>query len=100
MLISKTVGSTLKLKFEGKVIGIAVAAGPDAGTIEYRIDKNEWKKLNLFTRWSKSLHLPYYYTLESELAPKKHRLEIRIAAEKPEQSNGNVCRIRYFFVNE
>ena len=100
MLISQKPGSTLKMKFTGDAIGIAVAAGQDAGMIEYRIDKNDWKKLNLFTRWSKQLHLPWYYVLASELSDKKHKLEIRIAEEKDEKSNGHACRIRYFFVNE
>ncbi|MDO7171602.1 SGNH/GDSL hydrolase family protein [Mariniflexile sp. AS56] len=100
MLISETPGSTLKLTFEGNTVGIAVAAGQDAGTIEYRIDKGEWQKLNLFTKWSKSLHLPWYYTLASSLENKKHQLELKIANEKDNQSNGHACRIRYVYVNK
>lgn len=99
MLIAKEIGRTLKVKFTGNVIGIAVAAGQDAGAIEYRIDNGRWQKLNLFTRWSKHLHLPWYYTLASELNQKKHRLEIRVVKKKDLQSSGNACRIRYFFVN-
>jgi lysophospholipase L1-like esterase len=100
MLISNTVGSKLKLTLQGKTLGIAVAAGPDAGIIEYRIDKGDWQKLNLFTRWSKGLHLPWYYILASDLENKKHNLEIRISEEKDEQSVGTACRIRYFLVNQ
>lgn len=100
MLISDVPGSTLKLKFKGIAVGIAVAAGKDAGNIEYRIDNEEWKKLNLFTQWSASLHLPWYYTLASELSKKEHVLEMRIANTKDEKSTGNACRIRYFYVNK
>lgn len=100
MLISEIPGSTLNLKFKGALIGIAVAAGQDAGIIEYRIDNEDWKKLNLYTKWSKSLHLPWYYTLESELSANEHKLELRISREKDAESNGNACRIRYFFVNQ
>lgn len=91
--------SSLKLKFRGHTVGIAIAAGQDAGMIEYRIDKGEWQPLNLFTRWSQALHLPWYYTLASSLKSKKHRLEIRLIADKDQRSKGNACRIRYFYAN-
>jgi pimeloyl-ACP methyl ester carboxylesterase/lysophospholipase L1-like esterase len=100
MLIGNVPGSSLKFKFKGSTIGIAVAAGPDAGFIEYRIDKGEWKELNLFTRYSKNLHLPWFYTLSSGLSEKEHLLEIRISGKKDERSSGNACRIRYFYVNK
>ena len=90
----------LKLKFEGKAVGIAVAAGRDAGMIEYRIDKQSWKSLNLYTQWSNEVHLPWYYTLAAELNPEKHLLEIRVSENRDKGSTGNACRIRYFFVNK
>jgi len=99
MLISKKPGSRLSLKFTGNTVGIAVAAGQDAGIIDYRIDRGDWQSLNLFTSWSNQLHLPWYYTLASELLSKEHLLEIRIASSRDRRSNGNACRIRYFFVN-
>jgi len=100
MLIAEEPGSSLQMKFEGNAIGIAFAAGQDAGMIKYRIDKNEWQTLNLFTRWSQHLHLPWYYTLASGLSPGKHTLSLEISPQKDEQSNGHACRIRYFFVNQ
>ncbi len=99
MLISEQPGSRLKIDFDGRAIGIAVAAGKDAGIIEYSVDKKDWKRINLFTTWSANVHLPWYFTLESELSKGKHRLEIRIIDEKDERSTGNACRIRYFFAN-
>lgn len=77
-----------------------MAAGQDAGIIEFRIDKNNWQKINLFTPWSMNLHLPWYYTLASGLSTKEHKLDIRISEEKDLQSQGQACRIRYFFVNK
>ena len=100
MLICNKPGNVLKLKFEGSSVGIAVAAGPDAGIIEYRIDKKEWTTLNLFTKWSKSLHLPWYYTLKTDLLRDEHLLEMRIAKTKDERSTGHACRIRYFYINK
>ena len=99
MLICEEPGRILHMKFKGNVIGIAVAAGQDAGIIEYRIDKNRWHRLNLFTRWSNHIHLPWYYTLASGSTREEHQLEIKIFKDKHKQSNGNACRIRYFFVN-
>jgi sialidase-1 len=99
MLSSNKTGSKLYLKFKGNVIGVAVAAGQDAGIIEYRVDGKNWKKYDLFTQWSKSLHLPWFCTLENTLTDGEHTLEIKISAEKNIQSIGNACRIRYFYVN-
>lgn len=100
MLISDTPGSTVGLKFNGHIVGIAVAAGYDAGIIEFRVDKGEWQKRDLFTRWSKHLHLPWYHTLATGLSDEEHILEIRISGENAKGSRGNACRIRYLFTNE
>ncbi|SDX88777.1 sialidase-1 [Lutibacter oricola] len=100
MLIGDKPSKVLKFKFEGNTVGIAIAAGKDAGIIEYRIDKGEWKTQNLFTKWSGQVHLPWYYTLASELSNKKHTLEIKISEIKDARSEGNACRIRYFYINK
>ena len=100
MLISDQLASEIMLKFKGKAIGIAVAAGPDAGTIEYSIDGGAFKTLDLFTPWSKHLHLPWYYVLDAELSKAKHTLTIRITDQKNPESIGNACRIKHFFNNE
>jgi lysophospholipase L1-like esterase/pimeloyl-ACP methyl ester carboxylesterase len=99
MLVGNGADGSLVYKFEGTVVGIAVAAGFDAGVIEYRIDKGLWQKKDLYTQYSRRLHLPKYYTLAAELERKKHSLTIRMADEKNKQSEGRVCRIRYFYVN-
>jgi sialidase-1 len=99
MLISEQPGSSVQFKFKGNAVGIAIAAGQDAGNIEYRIDRGPWKKLDLFTQWSKHLHLPWYYTLASGLDSSKHKLKIRIVQDPSEDDRGNACRIRYFFIN-
>ena len=100
MLVSEEPKSKIKLKFKGKAVGIAVAAGPDAGMIEYSIDGSKYKTMDLFTKWSKQLHLPWYYVLESELKSKSHKLVIRISERKNPGSTGTACRIKHFFINE
>lgn len=100
MLIGeKTKNGKASLTFTGNTVGIAVAAGPDSGIIEYRIDKEEWIKLDLLTSWSRSIHLPWFFTLGTGLENKKHTLNIRIAKKEDPKRAGNTCRIRYFYIN-
>ncbi|MCG8311334.1 MAG: SGNH/GDSL hydrolase family protein [Cytophagales bacterium] len=100
MLVSDTPGSELQFDFKGKAVGIAVAAGPDTGAIEYSIDGGKFKSVDLFTKWSKHLHLPWYYVLEAELKHEKHSLKIRISENRNPASNDHACRIKHFFINE
>ncbi len=100
MLVSTDTVSTLKFEFTGSAIGIAIAAGPDAGIIEYSIDNGGWKQKDLFTNWSAQLHLPWYKILEGDLKNDKHILKLRMSNNKNVNSKGNICRIRYFFVNK
>ena len=99
MLTGEYPGKALKFKFEGTAVGIAVAAGPDTGIIEYRIDGGKWKKKDLFTKHSKSYHLPWYFTLADGLDSGSHTLKLRLTDEKNPDSVGNRCVLRYFYVN-
>jgi len=99
MLVCEKPGYSQKYDFEGNAVGIAVAAGPDAGIIEYCIDKGSWQKMDLHTQWSSSLHLPWFCTLGYGLKNGNHQLQIRILPDKNAQSKGTACRIRYFYVN-
>ncbi len=100
MLAGQRENSLLEFRFTGNAVGIAVAAGPDAGIIEYRINDSDWLKQDLLTRWSTSLHLPTYFTLAAGLPDGNHTLKLRIIGDKNPLSTGTACRIRYFFVNE
>lgn len=99
MLVGEFPGKIIKFQFKGNAVGIAVAAGPDAGIIEYSIDDSEWKEQDLFTQWSSNLHLPWFYTLGSGLKSGKHTLQIRLTSEKNPESTGNKCVLRYFYFN-
>jgi hypothetical protein len=89
----------MEFTFSGKAVGICVASGPDAGVIEYSTDGKPFKKIDLYTQWSGSLHLPRYIVLEDELKHKQHTIRIRMSADKNEKSKGNACRILHFLVN-
>lgn len=99
MLVGEYPGKIIKFEFKGNAVGIAVAAGPDAGIIEYSIDNSDWQKQDLFTEWSKGLYLPWYCTLASALKDKMHTLQIRLIEEKNPESIGNKCVLRYFYFN-
>jgi sialidase-1 len=99
MLVGEYPGKIIKFQFEGNAVGIAVAAGPDAGIIEYSIDESDWKKMDLFTQWSSNLYLPWFYTLGSGLKSGKHTLQIRLTNERNPESTGNKCVLRYFYFN-
>lgn len=99
MLIVGSPGAELELSFEGNAVGISVAAGPDAGKIEFSIDNNYYREIDLFTQWSAGLHLPWFHVLDAGLEPGKHVLRIKISSAKNPESKGHTCRIAHFFVN-
>lgn len=99
MLVGEYPGDLIRFQFEGNSVGIAVASGPNAGIIEYRIDGENWKEQDLFTRWSQQLFLPWYFTLAGELPSGEHTLEIRLTGEKNPESKGRQAILRYFYYN-
>ncbi len=100
MLVGNAPGDGFEMKFTGRAVGLFVAAGPDAGSIEYSIDGQPWKSQDLFTRWSAGLHIPWVYVLEDELDAIEHSLRIRISESKNGRSQGHACRIVNLLVNQ
>ncbi|MCE6988826.1 SGNH/GDSL hydrolase family protein [Dyadobacter sp. CY323] len=100
MLVGEKANASFGLEFKGRGVGIAIISGPDAGTITYSIDGKKPQTLDLFTRWSDQLHLPWYLMLADELSPGKHKLHLTIDSGKNEKSVGNACRVVHFLVNE
>ncbi|MFH1264421.1 MAG: SGNH/GDSL hydrolase family protein, partial [Planctomycetota bacterium] len=100
MLVGTKPKDEFSLKFTGRAVGLFVAAGPDAGIVEFRIDEGPWRSQDLFTAWSQSLHLPWAYVLEDELDGKAHSLTVRISENQNEKSRGHACRVVHFLVNE
>jgi hypothetical protein len=99
MLVAEKPGASLELPFNGRAIGIGVVAGPDAGIINYTIDGKNYPVLNLYTKWSKSLHLPWYLMLGDGLTPGKHVLKLQLSDQHAPRAKGTACRIEYFLVN-
>lgn len=99
VLSATNAGAELSFSFKGNAVGIAILAGPDAGMIDYSIDGKSPKTIDLYTQWSKSLHLPWYLVLSDELSAGTHTLNIKIIANHNNKSLGNACRIVHFLVN-
>jgi sialidase-1 len=99
VLLTDKPGATLTFRFKGNALGIAIVSGADAGKITYSIDGGPYKKLDLYTRWSADLHLPWYLLLGAGLKDKEHQLKIKIIPERNVQSKGNACRIVHFLIN-
>ena len=98
-LVSEKPGSELKFKFEGTAVGIFVASGPDAGTVEYSIDGAPFAARNLFTPWSRGLHLPSAQVLSAELSAGPHEMVMRVSKDADPQSKGHAVRIMHLLVN-
>jgi sialidase-1 len=99
VLVGEKPGASLELTFTGQTIGFAIMSGPDAGIVKYSVDGKNYPDLELYTQWSKSLHLPWYLLLGDGLVPGKHLLKLGISGNKNEKSKGTACRIVYFLVN-
>lgn len=100
VLESDKPGASFTLAFTGTAAGMAVIAGPDAGIVEYSIDHDGWRKIDLYTQWSSWLHLPWYVLFGSGLKNKQHILQVRISDETAAGSKGHACRIVHFLVNK
>lgn len=99
VLETDSAGASLQYPFTGTAIGIAVIAGPDAGSISYRIDNQPARTIDTYTRWSKGLHLPWYLLLADNLPAGKHTLSLSVNNDNNPQSKGHACRIVHFLVN-
>jgi len=99
MLAATKPGATLELDFKGTAVGILVVAGPDVGVLEFTIDRGSRRRLDQFTKWSHSLHIPWAYILDAELKPGPHKLTLTTTDQKHPNSKGYAVRIVKFLAN-
>jgi hypothetical protein len=98
-LVGSAPGECASFTFTGNAIGVFVAAGPDAGQLEYRVDGGDWQSRDLFTQWSSNLHLPWAVVLSAGLTDGSHNLELRVAGSRNSASKGTAIRVLHFLVN-
>ncbi|MCA9139988.1 MAG: SGNH/GDSL hydrolase family protein [Planctomycetales bacterium] len=89
-------GSELEIAFSGTAIGLFVLAGPDAGTVEFSIDGGPWQQADLYHHHSKGLHYPRTVVLKSGLENAQHKVKLRVATAKNDDSNGTAVRVLEF----
>lgn len=99
VLAAERPGAECRYEFEGVGVGVFVVSGPDAGVVEYSVDGGEWKKRDLYTRWSKSLHLPWAQVLEGDLPRGRHVLALKVSPDRNPHSKGTAVRVVHFLVN-
>ena len=100
MLVGERPGDGFEFSFSGTAIGLFVAAGSDAGIIEFKIDDGFWEERDLFTKWSEALHIPWLYMLAAELKPgESHGLRVHISDKSNRDSTGHACRVVNIAVN-
>ncbi len=98
-LCAEEPGAELTLAFTGRVMGLFLTAGLDAGRVEYKIDNSAWQTADLFHHYSSSLHYPYTLTLASALSSGPHTLTLRVAKDANPKSKGHAVRIMAFTGN-
>lgn len=99
VLVSERVGATCTLRFEGTACGVLVNAGPDAGVLAWSVDGAPWRTVDLLTRWSGRLHLPWSHVLAAGLQPGDHELRLRVEPRAVGTRGGQAVRIVHFLVN-
>ncbi|QDT33086.1 SGNH/GDSL hydrolase family protein [Thalassoglobus polymorphus] len=99
-LITCTVpGSGLSFSFTGSAVGVECVAGPDAGTLEYKIDSGDWQELNLSHRYSKGLHYPRTVLFDDQLKNVKHTISVRLSSKESDYGLKPAVRILNFVAN-
>ncbi len=99
VLVGAGSGSSCSFAFAGKAVGVLVNAGPDAGVLSFRIDGGAWAEVDLLTRWSQGLHLPWSHVLATGLGSGVHQLELRIGTAPVGSTSRDCARIVHFLVD-
>jgi hypothetical protein len=67
--------------------------------IEWSVDGGPWRSVDTFTRWSRTLHLPWVVMLDDTLPPGRHVFRVRIAEGRHADSAGTALRVQHLLLN-
>jgi hypothetical protein len=67
--------------------------------IEFSVDGGEFRPVDTFTRWSRSLHLPWAVMLDDQLALGHHTVRVRLASTRNPASTGTALRVFHLLLN-
>jgi lysophospholipase L1-like esterase len=100
VLVSDTPGATLTLPFKGAGIGIFEVVGHDTGDLEFSIDGGPWQSCpnrhRAIAKDFRSSSRPVARGLDPS---RSHELQLRLAAQQPEGSQGRITRIGCLLVD-
>ena len=85
-LVATSPGATLTYSWKGTAIGLFLAAGPDTGVLEFRVDGGAFQAVDTYTPWSGALHLPWPLVLADGLKSGPHTLELRTTDRSPQRT--------------
>ena len=91
-------GTTLYLNFSGRAVGGFILAGPDSGVVEVSVDAEEWRTIDIYHSFSKSLNYPRSVIFASGLNPGFHQLALRIR-KRESGDGGNALNLLNFEIN-
>lgn len=98
-LVGTEPGAEFEFSFEGTGCGLFIAAGPDAGRLEFSIDGGEDRQVETFTHWSAGLHLPWVLILDDTLKSGPHTAKVRIASGHDAKGTGTALRVFHLLLN-
>ncbi len=76
-LVASEPGAEFSYEFEGTALGLFLAAGYDSCVVEVSVDGGPPEQFDTYTRWSKSLHLPWPIMLADGLDRGPHVVTVR-----------------------
>jgi len=92
-LVAAGPGAQFSYDFEGTAFGLFLAAGYDTCVLEFSVDAGPFQKLDTFSPWSASLHLPWPVILTDGLKPGKHSIVVRTTADAKNRSALHVVHL-------
>lgn len=98
-LVGTEPGAEFEFSFEGTGCGLFITAGPDAGRLEFSVDRAPYRSIETYTRWSHSLHLPWVVMLDDNLKPGRHVAKVRIARDDDAKATGTALRVFHLLLN-
>lgn len=92
-LVASDPGAEFTYDFAGSAFGLFLASGYDSCVLEFCVDDGPWTRKDTYTRWSKSLHLPWPLMLVDDLAPGNHRIAVRTTDQEETRTALHVIQV-------
>lgn len=98
-LVGIAPGAEFEFEMQGTAAGLFIAAGPDAGIVEYSVDGGAFAAVDSYTPWSSSLHLPWALILDDMMPEGRHTIRVRISDRRNPRSTGHALRVFQLLLN-